>query len=213
MSAHHVTQVDPTRHTRPQPRTGSALAVGSILIGIGILAALARAADVDLDPLIGDQTWPVLVILPGLALLGVAVVRTPPEGLGFAIAGSIVTTVGAILLVQANTDTWESWAYVWALIPGAAGLAMTVYGLLTRTGELVDKGTRMVLIAGVLYLAGWWYFDTLFTTGEQPIDLHTWWPLALIGVGALIATRALVGSRRRPTPDATTSDIEGGTRT
>ena len=53
--------------------------------------------------------------------------------MGFAIAGSIVTTVGSVLLYQQTTGHWESWAYAWALVgPGAAGLGMLVYGLLFR---------------------------------------------------------------------------------
>jgi hypothetical protein len=170
--------------------------LGTILIAVGVVVMTLRAFDVDLDTFIGEQTWPLLVIVPGLVLLGAAVVRPAPDGVGFAIAGSIVTAVGTILLVQANTETWQSWAYVWALIPGAAGLGMAAYGALTRTGELVGKGIRMALISGALFVVGWWYFEAIFATGEPPIGIDTWWPLALIGVGVIIAARALFGSRR-----------------
>lgn len=194
--AHPVIPGDPSHQASPRPGTGSLLLLGAILVAVGVVALTLRALDVDLDAFIGEQTWPLLVIVPGLVLLGLAFVRTPPDGLGFAIGGSIVTTVGAILLVQANTETWQSWAYVWALIPGAAGLGMVGYGLLTRSAELVSKGIRMVLIAGALFVVGWWYFEALFATGEPPIGIDTWWPLALIGAGAIIAVRALFGSRR-----------------
>jgi hypothetical protein len=193
MTAHPVIQGEPANDGRTRPHPDSRLVLGSILIVIGAIAALARAVDIDLGSYIGEQTWPLLVVVPGLALLALAFVRTPPEGLGFAIAGSIVTTVGAILLVQANTEAWASWAYVWALIPGAAGLGMAVYGLATRTRRLVDTGARMILIAGALFVVGWWYFGGLFASGEPPIDIATWWPLALIGVGVAIAARAWFG--------------------
>jgi hypothetical protein len=186
------------------------LALGAGLILVGVIAALARAADLDLGGLIGEQTWPALVITPGLVLIGLAFVTRPPEGLGFAIAGSIVSTIGTILLVQANTGAWASWAYAWALIPGAAGVGMAVYGLLTRVTDLVDKGVRLVAVAGVLYLAGWWYFEALFATGEQPVDLAMWWPVALIGAGTVIATRALLSTRHGPGRVAT-PDTDGGT--
>ena len=182
-----------------RPRTGGALVLGAILIVVGLVAVAGRSAGVDLPAIIGEQTWPFLVIVPGLVLLGAAFTRTPPEGLGFAIAGSIVTTVGAILLYQANTATWENWAYVWALIPGAAGLGKAGYGLLTGSRELVVDGARMAAIAGVLFAVGWWYFGTLFATGRGPIDASTWWPIALIVVGVAIASRALVGTRARQT--------------
>ena len=195
--------------TQARSETRRLLALGAVLIVVGLAAVVARTVDLDLSGLIGEQTWPLLVVVPGLVLLGLAFVRTPPDGVGLAIAGSIVTTVGTILLVQANTENWASWAYVWALIPGAAGLGMAAYGLLTRTGELVDKGVWMVVIAGVLYIVGWWYFEGLFSTGEQPVDLGTWWPVVMIGAGAVIAIRALFAARRG-SAQPTASDTEGG---
>ncbi len=177
------------------PGTGSLIVIGSILILVGLVAVLARTVDIDLGSYIGEQTWPLLVIVPGVVLLALALMRTPPEGVGFAIAGAIVTAVGAILLAQANTHAWASWAYVWALIPGAAGCGMAGYGLLTRTTDLVDRGVWMILVSGVLYMIGWWYFEALFATGEQPIDIGTWWPLGLILAGAIVAARALHEAR------------------
>jgi len=206
MSAQPVPTPDPGRPVEGRRSSGSLLAFGAILITVGLVAALLRNADIGLSTVIGDQTWPFLVVVPGLILLASSVAPRPPEGLGFAIGGSIVTTVGLILLWQANTGAWESWAYVWALIPGAAGLGIATYGAATRASELVERGVRMVLVAGVLFLVGRWYFEALFATGEQPIDVGTWWPVALIGVGLLIAIRGLVGTRRAAGTEAA---IEG----
>ncbi len=191
LQGNHETEVTPTRAD-----TGRLVGLGAILILVGVAAVAARSADLDLGVWIGELTWPLFVIVPGLILLGLAVVRTPPDGLGFAIAGSVVTTIGAILLVQANTDTWTSWAYVWALIPGAAGLGMIGYGLLTRIEGLVDRGVWLVVIAGVMFVIGRWYFEAVFATGEQPVDIVTWWPLGLIMAGVIVAARALLESRR-----------------
>jgi len=185
------TAVAPTRAD-----TGRLLGFGAILILVGVIAVAARSADVDLGAWMGESTWPLLVIVPGLVLLGLAVIRTPPEGLGFAIAGSVVSAVGTILLVQAATGAWSSWAYVWTLIPAAAGLGMLGYGLLTRTDGLVDRGVGLAVIGGVMFLLGRWYFDAVFATGEQPVDVVTWWPLGLIAAGLIVAARALLQSRR-----------------
>jgi hypothetical protein len=204
--AHHTAEPDAAE---ARAETRRLLTLGAVLILVGFAAAAARSVDVDLGAWIGEQTWPFLVIVPGLVLLGLAFLRTPPDGVGFAISGSIVTTVGAILLVQANTANWASWAYVWALLPGAAGLGMVVYGGLTRTSELMDKGVGLIVISGVLFLVGSWYFESLFATGEQPADLATWWPLALIGAGAVVAVRALFAARRGSTQAASPTD--GGT--
>lgn len=175
---------------------------------IGLAIVVARIADVQLEGLIGEQTWPFFVIVPGLVLLVAAVIPRPPDGLGFAIAGSIVTSVGAILLFQANTDAWASWSYVWALIPGAAGFGMAGYGLLTRHGELIGKGFRLAVIAAVLFVIGAWYFETWYATGDVPVDAAGWWPIVLIGVGALIVVRGLLGDRRRTRATAHEGGLE-----
>jgi hypothetical protein len=203
MSAHPVSSSQAHVPDDGRRRSGSLLGFGAILIVIGLVAALLRGAEVDLSTYIGETTWPLLVVIPGLVLLALSPIPRPPEGLGVTISGSIVTTVGLILLWQATNETWESWAYVWALIPGAAGLGIAAYGAATRATELVERGVRMVLIAGVLFLVGRWYFEAIFTTGEQPIDVGTWWPVALIGVGALIAVRALFETRHAASPDPT----------
>jgi len=169
---------------------------------IGLVIVAGRNADVQLEDVIGEQSWPFFVIVPGLILLVAAVIHRPPDGLGSAIAGSIVTSVGAILLFQANTDAWASWSYVWALIPGAAGLGMAGYGLLTRHGELIGKGLRLAVIAAVLFVIGAWYFETWYATGDVPVDAAGWWPIVLIGVGTFIAIRALLGDRRRTSATA-----------
>ena len=176
-------------------RTNSMLILGAILVGIGVLAVIGRAADVDLGGLIGEQTWPLLVIVPGLVLLALAIPPAPPEGLGFAIAGSIVTMVGAILLFQANTEAWASWAYAWLLIPGAAGLGILGYGAFTHRLELIRKAVPLILIPAALFVVGWWWFETIFATGEVPFDAGTWWPLALIVVGGAIGLGALSRDR------------------
>jgi hypothetical protein len=212
MSAHQLINDDDARDAaQARPETRRLLTLGAVLILVGLAAAAARSVDLDLGAYIGEQTWPLLVVVPGLVLLGLAFVRTPPDGVGFAIAGSIVTTVGAILLVQANTENWASWAYVWALIPGAAGLGMAAYGVLTRSSDLIDKGVGLIAVAGILFLVGWWYFEALFATGEQPIDIATWWPVVLIGVGAILAIRGVFAARRGSTRSSA-SGVEGGIR-
>ena len=174
-------------------RQGGTLVVGLLLVVGGIAAFLVQSLGVDLAEMIGEGGWPYLVIVPGLALLGGAFVAPRPGGVGFAVAGSIVTTVGGILLYQNATDTWESWAYVWALIPTAAGVALTFYGIATDAEGLVVAGSRLALIGVVLFLAGMWFFGSLFSTGTVPVDLGTWWPIVLIVIGGAVVLSALGG--------------------
>jgi hypothetical protein len=178
-----------TNATMRRPTT--TLVIASVLIVIGVLALVGQVAGIELETLIGEETWPFLVIVPGIVLLGLAAVPAPPEGLGFAIAGSVVTTVGGILLFQANTEYWESWAYAWLLVPTAVGLALTVYGALTHAADLVSKGIRLAAVAGAATVVGWWWFETVFQTGNAPVELRGWWPLAIIAVGAVLAVQAV----------------------
>jgi hypothetical protein len=46
-----------------------------------------------------------------------------------------------------------------------------------------------VAIAAAIFVAGYWFFETVFATGRAPIDLDMWWPVVIIaaGVAALLA--------------------------
>jgi hypothetical protein len=176
-------------------RRGSPVAFGLLLVVVGVVMFAGRVAGFDFGALLGEDRWPLLIIVPGLALLAVAVVPVPPNGVGFAIGGSIVTTVGLILFYQETTSHWESWAYGWALIPGASGFGLAAYGLATRHHEFLGGGLRLILVAAVLFTAGLWFFETTFATGRAPVDLGDWWPMIIIAIGLLIAVNALVTGR------------------
>jgi hypothetical protein len=176
-------------------RRGSAAFAGSALIVIGIGALALRQWGIDPIERIAEAGWPLFVILPGLVLLVMAVIPAPPRGVGFAIAGSIVTSIGLLLWWQDQNARYETWAYAWALIgPGAAGLGMFVYGALTRTTDLARHGIRLMAIAGALFLVGAWFFETVFATGSVPFDVDAalWWPLGLMAFGALVLIGAVV---------------------
>jgi hypothetical protein len=180
----------------PVSRSG-ALTVAVLLIAAGVATLVLRSMGIDPIDRIAETGWPLFVILPGLALLAAAVVPEPPKGLGFAIAGSIVTSIGLLLWYQELANHYESWAYAWALVgPGAAGVGLLGYGALTRHGELVRQGLRLVIVATGLFLAGAWYFETIFGSGRVPVDLEAWWPVALIAVGALVVVGELARPRR-----------------
>jgi len=56
------------------------------------------------------------VIVPGVALLVLGLAVPSEGGLGMAIPGGIVLTVGLILAFQDSTGTYASWSYAWALV-------------------------------------------------------------------------------------------------
>ena len=174
------------------------VAIGTLLILLGLAAFALQTAGYDLADAASGDGWPILVIVPGLILLTAAFVTPVPAGVGLAIAGSIVTTVGLVLFYQQQTNHWESWSYAWALVgPGAAGLGMTAYGLVFRQSELVRGGLALAAIAAVIFVVGFWFFETLYDSGRVPAELETWWPVALIAVGAVVLIGGMVESSRR----------------
>ncbi len=180
-----------------RPLTAPAV-VGIALIAIGGLVLATRAAGIDLFDSIGAWGWPAFIIVPGLFLLGLSLVPTRPSGVGFATAGAIVTAIGILLAYQSRTGHWESWAYAWTLLPTAAGVALVAYGLYAGQRGMVRSGLWMAGIAGALFAAGAWYFERLFAGDVTGLDPATWWPVVLIGIGAVIAVRAIAFPRTVP---------------
>jgi hypothetical protein len=174
------------------------LAVGTLLVLAGIAAIVLRQVGFDLGDEFFETGWPLFVIVPGVALLTASVFPAPPRGLGFAIAGSIVTAVGVLLFYQQSTGHWESWSYAWTLIgPGAAGVGLLGYGLLYRIRDSINAGAWLVAISAVLFVVGFWFFETIFQSGRVPVDLETWWPVGLIGLGIAVLIGGVFESSRR----------------
>jgi FtsH-binding integral membrane protein len=172
------------------PRPGTVIGAGLVLLGAIALALRAAGLDRNVD---ARDDWPIFVVVPGLVLLAAALFVEAPRGLGFAIAGSIVTATGVLLWVQEATGRYDTWAYAWALIaPGAVGIGLALYGLTTRTARWIEQGL-MVAAAGIaLFAVGAWYFEPVLTEGRQPVDLGGVWPILLIVAGAVVLAAGLI---------------------
>jgi hypothetical protein len=179
------------RSSFQRPTTTTAV-VGLLLIAAGAVALVLRTIGVNLFEAIGPWGWPFFVIVPGVVLLALSLVPVPPKGVGFAIGGAVVTTVGSLLLYQSQTGHWESWSYAWALIPTMVGVAMTMYGLLAGARGLVTSGSWMAGISFGLFLVGGWFFEGLFAGEQRPLDVANWWPIGLMILGALFVIRAVI---------------------
>jgi hypothetical protein len=166
---------------------------GAILVGLGASFLLRQTFHLDIVSL----AWPLFIIVPGLALFGAALVGGRGAG-HLAIPGSVVTTIGLILLFQSAFDYYESWAYVWALLPMAAGIGMTIAGL--REGKPQETRVGVELAAGGLtaFLAFGAFFELFIYHGTF---LGTYvWPVALIAVGALLLARGRLGRKPADQP-------------
>lgn len=194
------------------PRLAGLTLLGALLVIVGIGAFLARQAGIDAIQTVTDAGWPFFVIIPGVLLLVASLFQRRPQGLGLAIPGAIVTSVGVLLFYQQATGHWESWAYAWALVgPGAAGLAMIGYGLFAGDPRVIRPGLALSAISAVLFIAGYWYFETIFDTGRVPVDLGASWPLALVALGVIALVIGLF-SRGPVTGQPSTTHESGGFR-
>lgn len=173
-------------------RGASVAALGSAILVIGVIAYFLEMASVDVASWLGGSGWTLFIIGPGLALLATSLFLRDSAALMTLIVGAVLTTVGGLLLFQDQTDRYDTWAYAWALIPGAVGAALAVHGLRFHRPDLVSVGSRMIAGFGVVLIAGAWFFETIFQTNQPPFDLGDNWPLALIALGGVLFVAGLL---------------------
>ncbi len=171
----------------------STLAVGVLLVIVGLVFLVARSLDVS-----WDAWWPVFVIAPGIALLTVAVVVGGPVGAGFAVPGGIVTMVGVVLAIQQATGLWATWSYAWALVaPGGVGLGLLVHGLFTGQRELIDSGLRTIGIGVALFIVFGLFFEAVVgVSGTRVSGVDLLAAGAAVVLGVVFVGYAVL--RRRP---------------
>ena len=152
---------------------------GVILILLGVLFL---ASEIYPD-IFNFWSWPFILIGLGVLFLLWALITI--NG-GLAIPGMILSGLGGIFYYQEVTQDWESWAYVWALIPGFVGLGILLSGLIDKKfKQNLSGGVTLILISAILFFA----FGTQF--GLQPA-ITVYWPVLLIALGAVALIRALL---------------------
>lgn len=150
---------------------------GVILIGLGLFFLFNQL----FPDLIGWFNWPwILVVLGGIFVVGSLVGRAG----GAMVAGLVLLTLGGIFLYQTRTGDWDSWAYLWALIPVVAGIGMLI-------GGLYDAELRPARIPALIGIGGGLGMLAIMTglLGLNQ-DVLRYWPVLLILVGFVIIFRA-----------------------
>lgn len=166
-------------------KTRSSLGIGLLLVLIGgfFLA-------VQFLPNLGDWfwnifDWPVYIIGVGACLLVFGLAVGAP---GMAVPACIVAGIGGILYYQNASGDWESWSYVWALIPGFTGVGGMLTALLGGRGIAgVRSNLTLVFISLVMFLV----FGAFF--GASPLGAY--WPILLIALGVWMLIQPLFKKR------------------
>lgn len=164
----------------------SNIASGIVLIFIGALLLVARifpglSAWFDIT-----FTWPMIIVFVGLGLFIIGLVTGESD---MAIPACIVGGIGGILYFQnAGTLTWESWAYLWTLIPGFVGAGTFLAGLLKWKPKQMTDGLESILVSIVLLTI----FGSLMGNIFGHFPLRAYLPYVLIILGVFLFIRALV---------------------
>ena len=133
---------------RRQGRTQLALGIILILLGGWFIAQRTFPAVAAFAQRFSD--WPFTVIGVGILLLLLGLVLGTP---GLAVPAAIVSGIGGILYYQDLTGAWNSWAYMWTLIPGFVGVGVILQGLLGEdTRRNLRHGLNLMVISAVLFL-------------------------------------------------------------
>jgi hypothetical protein len=176
-------------------RRGS-IVLGAILVVVGLLALLGRQLDVDLVSI----GWPLFVIVPGVLLLAGSLFVGGRPGIGLAIPGGIVTMTGLVLAFQNATDSYQTWAYAWALVaPGGVGVGLVIYGLLAGERDSLRAGVP-VLISGLgLFLGFGFFFEgVLGLSGARFVGFENAFAVGLVVLGVIVLVLGVVGRRSPP---------------
>jgi hypothetical protein len=134
----------------------SQLALGVILILFGAWFLFDKI-NPQFHELFSKYTaWPLNMFLIGGAILIIGLVTGQP---GMAVPAAIVAGIGGIFYYQDMTENYDSWSYMWALIPGFVGVGTVVAGLLgDKTARNLKHGLNLMVISAVLFLI----FSSLF---------------------------------------------------
>jgi hypothetical protein len=172
------------------------MAMGAILVIIGGILLAGQLLDLGFE----DLGWPFIIIAIGLAILLIGLVVANQSGM--VVGGTVVTTVGLVLLYQNATNHWESWAYAWALVgPAASGLGLALWGIRSADGRDVRHGTWGLLGGLAFFAVGYLFFEGIIGISGRRLPLPEWaLPALVIGIGVVILLRGLL---QRDEPGAT----------
>ena len=174
-----------SRHKRSNLTSGLVLIlIGAILLALQVFPGLGAWFNFTF-------TWPMIIIFVALGLLVIGLLSGEPD---MAIPACIVGGIGGILYFQTiGVLTWQSWAYMWTLIPGFVGVGILIAGLLNWRRKQIGEGLESILTSAVLFTIFGSLFGDIF--GYFPFKYYL--PFALIALGVFLFIRALLRPVKR----------------
>lgn len=141
---------------------------GQLVLGIILIVLGAFFVSNQLFPNLRQWTemymeWPLNIVGIGLLLLLIGVLLGAP---GMAVPAAIVAGVGGILYFQEQSGDYQTWSYMWTLIPGFAGIGTVLSGLISRDISQARSGLNMVVVSTVLFIIFAAFFGKLNVLGS-----------------------------------------------
>jgi hypothetical protein len=158
-------------------KASSSVVWAVVLILLGVVALALQLAPSWQEWFDLGDFWPLIVVGGGVALLAIGALTEHPR---LAVPACVLGGIGGLLAWQVYTADWESWAYVWTLIPGFVGVGLLLAGLLGHeVARSVRSGVRLLVVSAILFAAFTAFFSMLGFVGP-------YWPVQLIVVGVLL---------------------------
>jgi len=151
---------------------------GAILILIGAVLFAAQVLPNFMPDFWEVFSWPWIIIGIGMVLIILGAVTGEP---GFAVPATIMTGLGGIFLYQVIFNDFQSWSYIWTLIPGFVGLGIILMSLLGGDASVKDGGTLLFISFIMLSVFGS-FFGAVGMAGR-------YWPVLLILLGVVLMVR------------------------
>ena len=182
---------EPTQASTDGSSATPAIGLGVALLLIGALLFVGQLLDIGID----DVGWPAIVIGIGIVILVLGLFVNREQGM--VIGGTVVTTVGLVLLYQDQTGRWETWAYAWALVgPAASGLGMVLWGIRTTDPVEIRNGTWALLTGLAIFVVGFLFFEGVIGLSGEPLGLPDWLlPVVVIAIGVVVLARGIFDRR------------------
>lgn len=154
---------------------------GAILILVGALLFAGQVLPDFMPDFWRIFSWPWIIIGIGLVLAILGAVTGEP---GMAVPATIVTGLGGIFLYQTTFNDFQSWSYIWTLIPGFVGLGIVLMSLLGGEASLKD-GTTLMFISFIMLAVFGSFFGAIGLAGR-------YWPVLLILLGVVLMVRTFL---------------------
>lgn len=157
---------------------------GSILIGLGALFLLAQSFG-----FAGwSYVWPLAIVGMGI-LFFVGMLAGGKTAGGLAVPGTILSSIGLVLLFQNITGHWETWSYGWTIIILAVGVGLFIAGVWSGNLDQRRSGVRVAEIGFVMFVLFGAFFELVLGGFGGSRLQQAAFPVLLILVGLFLVVR------------------------